>query len=92
MKNSKKLVFLCVIPLLILILSSLLFRQLYYIDNKYTWKGTQPICGLLSLSDEDLEQCPCVILSVNGNFIPMLLLPLKPFLKNQRIPIGSMSL
>ena len=45
MKNTKKLVFLCVIPLLILILSSLLFRQLYYIDNKYTWKGTPPICG-----------------------------------------------
>lgn len=70
MKNSKKLVFLCVIPLLILILSSLLFRQLYYIDNKYTWKGTQPICGLLSLSDDDLEQCPLRYLIREWEFYP----------------------
>lgn len=70
MKNTKKVIFLGVIPLLILMVSSLLFRHLYNTDNKYTRKGTQPICGLLSLSDEDLKKCPLRYLIREWEFYP----------------------
>lgn len=79
MKNAKKLFLLGVIPFIILIVSLFMFRLLYCIDNKYTREGDQPICGVLSLSDQELKQQPLRSLIREWEFYPNVIFTPKTF-------------
>ena len=56
--------------LLSVLIASLFFSSLYYFNNKYTQRTTQPINGLLLLSEADMEQ-QAVISGMIGRIIPM---------------------
>ena len=51
---------LCIMIIITLVLSALLFLGSYYGDNKYTNKSTQPVAGVLILNERDVE---------NGRFV-----------------------
>jgi signal transduction histidine kinase len=70
MKGLKKFMLLGAVPLLLLLLSVLFFRFLYQKDNKYTLKGSQPICGVLSLSEKELREAPLRYLTREWEFYP----------------------
>lgn len=55
-------------------LAALLCLALYQVDNKYTWPGTQPMNGLLTLSREELEEQPLRYLVQDWEYWPGVLL------------------
>ena len=70
MKRIKRILLTGAVPLAILLSSWLLFAFLYQTDNKYTQKASQPICGILSLSEKDLRQAPLRYLIREWEFYP----------------------
>ena len=56
--------------LLAVVLGSALCLSLYIWDNKYTRPGAQPMDGLLTLTDEELEQTDLHFLIHAGPSIP----------------------
>lgn len=60
--------------LLAVVLGSALCLSLYVWDNKYTRPGAQPMDGLLTLTDEELEQTDLHFLIHGWAFYPGVLL------------------
>ena len=60
--------------LLAVVLGSALCLSLYVWDNKYTSPGAQPMDGLLTLTDEELEQTDLHFLIHGWAFYPGVLL------------------
>lgn len=70
MKRFKRILLTGAVSLAILLSSFLFFYFLYQTDNKYTKKTSQPICGILSLSEKDLQQAPLRYLIREWEFYP----------------------
>ena len=70
MKRFKRILLTVAVSLAILLSSFLFFYFLYQTDNKYTKKTSQPICGILSLSEKDLQQAPLRYLIREWEFYP----------------------
>lgn len=65
--------------LLSVLIASLFFSSLYYFNNKYTQRTTQPINGLLLLSEADMEQHPSRYLWHDWAYYPNVLLTPEDF-------------
>ena len=77
MENNRKT--LGMFTILLLTASALLFLFLYRFDNKYTSRGSQPIGGMLFLTEEELRRIPFHYLIYDWEFYPGVLLTPEDF-------------
>lgn len=73
-QNRRQMLRLYLGMLLSVLLASLFFSGLYRFNNKYTQHTTQPINGLLILSEADMEQHPSRYLWHDWAYYPNVLL------------------
>lgn len=64
----------CLSVLAVILFSTAFFLFLYFFDNKYTQTDTQPVNGLLVLSEKDIESAPQRFLCRGWAFYPDVLL------------------